>query len=195
VRALTTWTDPLPFTPSCTPNITGGTSMTFAGQNACLTGCFPGFQNAFSLMLDGKTPLVPQAASQTTIVVRIPEDTPPQAHTIQWVSSLGATGSLPIDIFQLEGSINQNELWRGQSTNMMLKIVGSSKPLPLVVINRTPGTIDIQGGVEQTITTPGGIDNLVTRKVTGIHRGDFQIDYKLNYPICNLETAAPTAGR
>jgi hypothetical protein len=179
VRGQLHWTNPLPFTPGCTPQITGGTATTIAGQSASVTGCFSGVQHAFGLNLDGKTPLKPQAASQTAIVVQIPPDTVPGHYSLQFLPSLGGTGALPIDVVQLQASINQDELWRGQSTTATLRIVGSTKSLPLRITNETPDTIDVQGGLTQTIMTPGGTDNVVTRQVTGLHRGDFEITARI----------------
>jgi hypothetical protein len=117
-------------------------------------------------------------------VLRIPQDTTPDSHNILWGD---AQGQLLVNILQLQGAIDQAQLWRGQSTTMRLQIVGWGQPLPLVVVNRTPTVIDVEGGVRQVIQTPGGAVNVVTRNVRGIRRGDFQIDDSLDYPACGLE--------
>jgi len=84
----------------------------------------------------------------------------------------------------VEGSIDQNKLWKGEYTTMRLRGVGTDKQLPLGVLNRTPSIIDIEGGVRQTLTTAGGKDNVITRGVTGIHRGDFSILYSVSTAGC-----------
>jgi hypothetical protein len=173
---------------ACDRTINGGTPLAFAGQNACVSGCFPstpgGLEEAARLLMLDDQPLVPQAGSPTTIVVRVPPDTPPGPHVITWKAGGDATGRLQIGVLQLEGTIDQNQLWRGQSTTMRLRIVGSDQPLPLTIINRTPSTIEIEGGERQVVTTPGGADNAVTRQVRGIMKGDFAIDYSLDQPPC-----------
>jgi hypothetical protein len=63
-------------------------------------------------------------------------------------------------------------------------VVGTDKPLPLVVLNRTPHVITVEGSEAQTVTTAGGADNVLTRSVQGIFRGSFQITYSLSAPGC-----------
>jgi len=63
-------------------------------------------------------------------------------------------------------------------------VVGTDKPLPIGVLNRTPGIISIDGGVQQTVTIAGGRDNSITRGVKGIHRGDFSILYAVSHAGC-----------
>jgi len=173
----------------CDVTIAGGTPLAFAGQDACVAGCFPsdlgGLEDAARLlMLDDQIPLVPQAASPTTIVVRIPADTRPGQRFINWKQGGASTGRLQLVVLQLEGAIDQNQLWRGQSTTMRLRIVGSDQALPLNIINRTPSVIQIEGGERQVISTSGGADNVVTRQVRGIMKGNFTIDYSLDQPPC-----------
>jgi hypothetical protein len=171
--------------PSCQPSISGGSSLTFAGQDTCMSGCFPA-GHSFSFVLENGTRLIPQAWSPATMVLRVPGDATPGRHTIRWGDG---AGEWQFGVLQLQGSIDQNELWRGQSTLMRLRIVGSDQKLPLVVLNRTPSIITVEGGAQQVITTPGGADNAVSRNVTGIRRGDFQIDYRLDHPVCGGATA------
>jgi hypothetical protein len=174
---------------TCERAISGGTPLAFAGQTACVSGCFPsergGLEEAARLlMLDDQVPLVPQAGSPTTIVLRVPPETRPGPHVITWKAGESATGRLQFGVLQLEGTIDQNELWKGQATTMRLRIIGSDQPLPLNIINRTPATIEIDGGERQVVSTSGGPDNAVTRQVRGIMKGDFTIDYRLDQPPC-----------
>jgi len=187
VELIPPWKEVPPAT--CDVAIAGGTPLAFAGQDACVSGCFPsgagGLEEAARLlMLDGDKPLVPKAGSPTTIVVRIPSDTPPGQHFITWKPGGAATGQLQFGVLQMEGTIDQNQLWRGQSTTMRLRIVGSDRPLPLNIINRTPAVIQIDGGERQVVTTSGGADNVATRQVKGIMKGNFTIDYSLDQPPC-----------
>ena len=168
---------------ACPLKITGGSEFAFAGQAACVSGCFPDLPSAYGLKLNGTQDLTPWSVSQTNVMIGIPPDTPPGSYTI---GAPGLADTVTVGVLALQGSIDTNSLWRGQSTTMRLKIVGTDKPLPIVVLNRTPGIISVEGGVHQTLTTPGGADNAVTRNVRGIHRGDFQITYSLSTPGCGV---------
>lgn len=174
---------PLSITPASPTSgsraLTSASSLAFAGQSACVSGRFPKFDDAYGLLLDGKTELQPWGVSPTTVMVGIPDKTAAGPHTISdGVSKIGLT------VLTVEGSLDQNKLWRGESTTMRLRVLGTDRQFPLAVLNRTPGVISIDGGVRQVVTTPGGADNAVTRSVTGIHRGDFTIVYSVNTAGC-----------
>lgn len=169
---------------ACATGVTGGTPMAFTGKDACMQGCFgeklTDLEKAAILLLDDK-PVLPQAASPTTVVVRIPNDATPGPHSLTWQ---GVPGQLSIRILSVQGSIDQNQLWRGQSTTMRLQILGSDQPIPLKIVNRTPTTIQVEGGESQVLQTSGGPVNVVNRQVKGILKGDFTIDYSVDQPPC-----------
>jgi hypothetical protein len=159
----------------------GGSALTFAGQAACVSGRFPTFGDAYGLMLDGKTELQPWGASPTSVMLGIPDNTAAGSHTI---STPDGSSKITIGVVTVEGSLDQNKLWRGESTTMRLRVVGTDEKFPLVVVNRSPDVISMDGGARQVVMTPGGADNAVTRSVTGIHRGNFTILYSVNSPGC-----------
>jgi hypothetical protein len=169
---------------TCSRHIAAGSEFAFAGQAACLSGCFPDPGAAYGLMLDGTTELTPWAVSQTTAKVGIPPDTAAGPHTIRMP---GTDTDITVGVLRVEGSIDQSKLWKGESTTLRLRVVGTDKPLPLVVLNRTPHVITVEGGEAQTVTTSGGADNVLTRSVQGIFRGNFQITYSLSAPGCGKE--------
>lgn len=165
---------------ACPLGVTGGSEFAFAGQAACVKGCFPDLASAYSLTLDGAE-VTPWGVSQSTVLIGVPTDAAAGRHEIQ---AAGGGGRATVDILQLQGSIDQNELWRGQGTTMRLRIIGTERPVPLIVLNRTPGVIAVEGGVHQTVHTSGGVDNVLTRAVKGIHRGNFHVTYSLDLPGC-----------
>ena len=67
---------------------------------------------------------------------------------------------------------------------MRLQVLGTDKPVPLGILDRTPAIISISGGVKQSVSTPGGATNAVTRDVKGIQRGNFTIVYSVNADGC-----------
>lgn len=161
--------------------LTGSAPFAFAGQAACVSGAFPTFADPYGLLLDGKTVLLPWGASQTTVMLGIPDSTTAGEHTI---SDPSGSSSITIGILRVEGTIDQDKLWKGDSTTMRLRVVGTDQKMPLGVLNRTPTIIDIEGGVQQTVTTAGGANNTITRGVKGIHRGDFSILYSVSTAGC-----------
>jgi hypothetical protein len=161
--------------------LTGAAPFAFAGQAACVSGSFPTFADPYGLVLDGKIPLSPWGASQTTVMLGIPDGTTAGPHTI---SDPNGSTSITVGILTVEGTIDQNKLWKGESTTMRLRVLGTDRQLPIGVLNRTPSVIDLEGGVQQTVTTAGGQNNLITRGVKGIHRGDFSILYTVSTAGC-----------
>lgn len=179
----------VPAPSTCPLNISAGSPFAFAGQATCVEGCFPNLAAAYGLTMDGMTELKPWALSPTTAMYGIPADTTPGPHTL---TSPNGTGTVTVGVLGVQGSIDTNDLWRGQSTMMRLRIIGTDQPLPLSVLNRSPKIVDVQGGPYQVVTSPGGADNAVTRSVRGIRRGDFNITYSLTLKGCGT---APPPGR
>ena len=103
---------------ACQPAIASGSSMVFAGQTLCLTGCFrdPG---VCPVTLNGNRYIFPRAFSPTSMQVDIPPDVTPGPNTI----SYGSSTSFPFTALGMNGSIDQNLLWKGQSTTMRLEVL------------------------------------------------------------------------
>ena len=170
----------------CTPGVTGGDRLAFAGQNACVAGCFGSLgadAKALAAILDGKTELQAKAGSPNAFVFRIPADTTPGEHTIELKGA--ASGTFKIGVLGVQGSIDQNVLMKGGSTEMKLRVLGSDEKLPLQITNATPSTIRIDN-IDGPVYSPGGANNEISRTVTGIRKGNFKIDYKLNLPSCGV---------
>ena len=162
----------------CQPGITSGSSMVFAGQPLCLTGCFRDL--TVPMELNGNRPIFPLAFSPTSMQLSIPPDVTPGPNTISYGSS-----TFPFTALGMNGSIDQNELWTGQSTTMRLEVLGTDLSLPVEVVNRTPGVITVEGGERQVINSPGGSPNAMMRSVQGISKGDFTINYRLMNASCD----------
>jgi hypothetical protein len=112
--------------------------------------------------------------------VLLPPTLTPGLHRL----SAGSAAPLPFNVVAIVGSLDQNRLWRGESTDMRLQVLGPSEALDLRVENRTPDIIELEGGLDQMLKTPGGTDNSVRRKDKGILRGNFTIDYTLDLGPC-----------
>jgi hypothetical protein len=171
----------VPAPSTCPLNISDASPFGFAGQATCVAGCFPNLAAAYGLKMDGTTELKPWAVSPTTAMYEIPADTRPGPHTL---TGPNGAGTVTIGVLGAEGSIDKDVLWKGMATTMRLRIVGTDRPLPLAVLNRTPSIITVEGGEYQMVTSPGGPDNAITRSVRGIRRGGFEIVYSLSLNGC-----------
>jgi hypothetical protein len=163
------------------PAVTSVAPFVFGGQSVCVAGSFPDLQAAYRLVLDGTTPLDAWGASHSHAMIGIPDAIAPGPHTI---GLSGSSTTVTVGVLRLDASIDQNKLWRGESTTLRLGVTGTDRPIPISVLNRTPGIISIEGGARQTVTTPGGVNNAVSKSVTGTQRGDFSIDVRVNVPGC-----------
>ena len=114
-------------------------------------------------------------------MVGIPADATAGEHTI---STADGSSSVKVGVLTVEASLDQNSLWRGESTTLRLRVIGTDKQFPLSLLNRSPSIVVLDGGVSQRLMTAGGLDNAINRGVRGIQRGNFSIEYTVNEPGC-----------
>ncbi|MCB1024242.1 MAG: hypothetical protein KDB79_07625 [Acidobacteria bacterium] len=180
------------------PRLTDCSKKIFLGDKLCICGFFPDSYVRNSLLLDGK-PLGPPLAGSTESIIVLPKGLTIGKHVISWniptldglEKYVGVSWKLPsaeekveFVVLGVEASIDQNKLFTGQGTVLRLKITGTEEKLPIEFENKTPGIIDLEGGTKQVISTSGGVQNTVERKVKGTKRGTFDIKYKLDVPPC-----------
>lgn len=169
--------------PEQTPRVTGCSRLTFAGQFACVCGDFPAGAQT-QLTLDGQPLGQPLSAARRVLHYRLAADIAPGAHII---SGSPEDGFSPSDqamliALRMRGSIDQDALIRGESTEMRIQVDGAGEPLILDIENRTPEIISIEGGARQSIEIRGG--EPITRKVDALRRGDFDIGYSTAAASC-----------
>lgn len=181
-------------TDSCKAGMSGTNKYVFAGRRLCVCGCFgsesfPLFNTVLSAFtLDGKQ-VNPIAFSSTTATFLIPPNATPGLHRLGYADAAGITKNLDFRVLQLQGQINQKDILRGASTQMILRILGTEEGLPLRYENTTTDIIRISEGDKKTVMTSGGTNNEVRGTVTGIKVGNFNIEYALDEAPCPcLET-------
>jgi hypothetical protein len=167
----------------CPPAITSGAPLVFAGQPLCLSGCFP--QPLAPFTLNGME-IHPAAGSPTTVEILMPNDLMPGPSFIE-MGGGSSPARFPFRLLGVLGSIDQNLLWRGQSTTMRLEVLGTDQSLPIEIINRTPSIITIEGGERQVVNSAGGASNALQRSVRGISKGNFTINYRLTSDACGFD--------
>ena len=68
----------------------------------------------------------------------------------------------------------------GQTTTITWTITGTRKPLRLFLSVTNPASGVLEGGNVQTVTTSGGKKNFVSRRVTGLAPGSFDVTVKID---------------
>ncbi len=159
-----------------------------AGQTVCVCGWFPGETSRHGLQIQGQR-LTTVSASSRVLNLRIPPDTPPGTYLISGVPGAGFPDSDGVEVLVLvvEGQIDQNELLRGQTTAMILRVLGTEDPVS-IHLKETTGVVSLEGGADQVVETSGGPDNHVERRVRAVRPGNFNIVYRLEADPCPCAT-------
>lgn len=171
----------LPDLPGEGASIAGCTDKSFRGRVFCVCGWFPDEAARSRLTIDGAPLGDPLTSSRRVLYFRLPEAIAPGPHT---VALAGADGSASIEVLELSGQIDQDELLRGQSTPIHITIAGTRDALSLRLVNHAPGAISLEGGDDQVITTSGGETNSWTGRVQGHTPGNFHLTYELTTGRC-----------
>lgn len=171
----------LPDMPGEGASIAGCTDKSFRGRVFCVCGWFPDEAARSRLTIDGAPLGDPLTSSRRVLYFRLPEEIAPGPHT---VALAGADGSASIEVLELSGQIDQDELLRGESTPIHITIAGTRDALSLRLVNHAPGSISLEGGDDQVITTSGGETNSWTGRVQGHTPGNFHLTYELTAGRC-----------
>ena len=170
---------PVPFITDCTPRI-------FVDQVMCVCGWFPTEESRNGILLSGNPLGRPIAASNRTVMIRIPSQTAPGQQQISGDRAAGYSEADQAEfvVLGVGGEIDQEKLWLGEATSLRLWVIGTEEVLPLRLTNTTPQIVSVDGGADQVVTTSGGPSNEVKRMVQGIQVGDFVIKYRLDTDPC-----------
>lgn len=87
------------------------------------------------------------------------------------------------DRIKLHVQLNESDLQRGGPragiTHLHIQVDGTRSPVAVELVNRTPGVVDLEGGVVQVVHSSGGSYNHLERELATLRAGDFQIRYRL----------------
>lgn len=180
---------PLPGPLPVSPRLFGATPKAFGDKNFCVWGWFPSEEAAAGVALDGEPLGKPLTYSRTVLWFSVPDGAAPGEHAVTGDPGAGypADDAATLRVLALGGSIDQERLWRGQSTPLRLWIDGTDEPVALELTNDTPDVVSLDGGERQVITTSGGSPNQVERTVHAVRRGDFNITFKMETDPCPAE--------
>ena len=166
--------------------VTAATPLSFAGQQACVCGSFPGPEAWNRLLLDGEALGSPLSASSRMAWVQLPVSLAPGEHLVTGAAEAGfpAGDRAAIRVVQVAGELDSTKLQRQESTPLRLRVQGTTEPVTLRLRNNTPSIVRIDGGDDQAITTSGGDPNQLERTVHGLTPGAFDIQYELQAESC-----------
>jgi hypothetical protein len=175
------------------PAITGCAPRVFTGSPFCVCGSFPDEASQMGLTLDGEPLGMPLAATGSVLMFEMPESASPGEH---WIAGSKASGfreedSASTRALVVSGSIDQEKLFRGESTPMRLVVDGTESPLAIRLRNVTPAIIKLEGGVEQVAPTSGGSENSLERQVRALQVGNFNIHWELDEGACPCLESPP----
>lgn len=160
------------------PRITGCAERVARGNFLCVCGYFPA-GSAGGLRVNG-APAEVAAGSLRAVLLRTDTLTP----GLLAITGDRQSGFPPDDVrqsqlIQLTAMLDRDSLWRGETTAMRLTVEGTTNPVEVRLQNRTPAVVNLEPYAYQTAWTTGGATNMVERRVHGLRRGDFAIDYTL----------------
>jgi len=168
-----------------TPRIRDCAARAFVNDVACVCGSFPpGSWDGLSL--DGKPARRRAGAGRRVVYLQLPPDLTPGAHVIGGDPAYGypIADQFVLSALRVRAAIDREALFRGQRGKIELEVEGTEDSLPFRLTNGQPGVVSLDGGDRQTAFTSGGSPNRLERRLRGIRRGDFQIEYALDLPPC-----------
>lgn len=183
--------EPWPATP-CEPELLGCQEKVAVGAPLCVCGCFPALDTYAGLELDGR-PLgsPPLAASLFTLSIST-ADLAPGPHVLAWSAGRGR-GRVDFEAVRVAGSIAQDLLQVGQSTDLVFRVEGTRSVLPMDIALKKGG-VSLEGGNAQTAYTSGGDANRIERTLYAEGVGDFGIGFTIDLPPCPCSGSGEQSG-
>lgn len=170
------------------PRLDAVPEYSIAGRSVCACGYFPDARSRGGLLFDERA-VQPLSASSWMAILPLPATVAPGRHPISASQEAGfAEKVVYTNVVQINGRLDANKLRSGQATQMELVVVGTDKPLPLRIVNKTPRVISIGGQVDQTLTTSGGNPNRLVQTVNSVGPGNFGIDFSLAADRCPCQS-------
>lgn len=159
-----------------------------AGGLMCVCGEFPSPEQLGHLTLDDE-PLgqpITETGCSKGAYYRLPDDLVPGRHR---VGGRHTRATVDTEVLEVEASMDQKKLWKGQGTQLYLSVAGASREQCLTLRNSSPGELRVEGGDEQTVCVPPG--ESATRNVRGLKKGRFSLDWELLTAPCPCADSLP----
>jgi hypothetical protein len=156
----------------------------------CVCGNFPTPEAQAGVRIDERPAGAPVSASLRSLEFTLPPHVTALGRHV-WsgdpAAGFAASCRAETQLVHVAGEMDSQKLFSGQATPMRLTVTGSEGKVPLSVRNLTPEIIRIDGGDTQTAETSGGTPNQVTRSVSGLVRGNFNVEWSLAVDRCPCE--------
>lgn len=169
------------------PESLGALAAVLASENDACGRAWEG------ITVDGRR-AYPSTASLRTVLLPTSTTTATGPHEVAGAVAAGypSTSHAQFTVVTIGGKIDASVLRKGGTTEIELWVSGTTDPMELRVQNLSPSIIRVDGGNDQRIVTSGGTPNRLSRRVTGIVAGAFNINYVLAEDRC---PCAPKSGR
>lgn len=77
--------------------------------------------------------------------------------------------------------LNKKPIKPGETSSVTLKVEGTTKPVRVRVINKTPDVVSVKGGNDQVVMSSGGEKNIVKLEITGLKPGAPSFSMELDH--------------
>lgn len=151
--------------------ISGCSRRAAHGQPLCVCGYFPGTA-ARDLRVNG-APADVVSANLRSVLIQTKGVTPGPVQV-----ALGGQIATS-EVIGVTAALDRDSLWRGEATELRMTVQGTTAPVEIRLMNRTPGVVRLEPHAYQAVETSGGERNELRRSVRGLRRGDFTIDFAL----------------
>jgi len=148
---------------------------------------FRGDADANHVKINDGPALVLAASPECLVVFPDPMATPGPAKISVDAPGMQWTGTTTLISLQFDSP--QPPLVPGKRSRLIVRAIGSSERLHVLVTNQTPGVLRFLSGDTQELVTSGGAQNLAEVKVDAIRSGDFSFRARL-IPAPDAESSA-----
>ncbi len=146
----------------------------------CTCGWFPTAASRHEILVDGAPSGAVVAASQRSVCLHLE----PGQHRIAGAASAGFAPENQQKVTALRLSRSMvGSLLPGQSATITWTVTGTNGPLGVQLRNTSPAVGMLVGGEKQIAVTSGGSPNTVSRTVTGVADGHFNIIAEIDQPL------------
>jgi len=162
---------------ACPRAVTRSDHFTISGTN------FRGDADDNRVTLGDRAALV-LASSPVSLEVWLSPQTPLGGGNLRIVIPKTGDASVSIDVVSLrverrDHGAAAGALRSGKTQQLVIHVEGSQSQTPIVVLNLSPGTVELVGGAFQRVVSHGGMDNDAELEIHGVRGGEISLSVRL----------------
>lgn len=159
------------------PKISVAPVLSLRDRFSVCGGGFRGDADSNRVRVNDENALILAASPECLVALTGPKATPGPA-TISAVTA-GGKSTVDATIVSLLFDSPQPPPMAEKKSRLSVQVMGSDRPLSIVVENQTPGVLRFVHGDRQELRTSGGVRNLAEVEVQGIRTGDYSFHARL----------------